>query len=609
MLIPGNRLMAIGLGGIGGAVGVFLVLAIIVMIMKHSSERRALYGTGREIRLERGEGLGNLSGLFRRLVSRSKREKQEEKKAEEEIKITGKEGKKGGESIAENDANKAAEEDARAVEAEKEVEEDTEALEGRGVGILASVKGVLNSITNYVARVKPSMQREEQDVQVLENLMRSLNNIGNFATIDQRVANYLRQLFGSIGQIIRRSVEDEREKETRHGQLVSKLRDVAGEARDVIKGAKTALQMLQGAKKRERRRFKNELRDISRTLNDKKLELRRMKKSKDADRAVISQLTGEIRLLEQQRGFVEQLNRQLQNTYRTMDGELREMKRLVRAVTGTEKQVGRHEKSAGKREKSIENRYNSLNKHASELERSFENLTNPHNMAIQFSGKLNVFYGKYREIIAGDLAFDDEVRKILLLHITITIQMEAYERLSISLEQAEKAVEQGLGAATEMIAAIVSGEDQKANLKNLIGEIRKAGGEIDYETRVEMFLQQLTKQIENEERAVNAQIAELENEDKRLIGKIDTANQENSNHIGSAMATMVNRKMQIDSTYMSQARQFEQQLQSRNEIAAQAYRQARGLEARGRKPQQMAQQPGKIVKFPRQGTAQQRRAA
>ena len=565
---------------IGGAAGVIIILAIIIWVSRFSSERRALYGTDREGKLEREENLGAVAKAIRALESRLKRGEQEEKQVEGAVNQTSKREKKA--AKGEKDANKAAKEEVRAVESQEEVERDTAALEGRGLGMLASVKAVMSSVANYIARVKPSMQREEQDVQALENLMRSLNNIGNFVAIDQRVANYLKQIFTSMAGVIRNSVEDEHGKEIHHGELVNKLRDVAKEASGVIKGAKTALNMLNKAKKKERRSFKNELRDISRTLNDKKRELSRMKKSKDADRAVISQLTREIRLLEQQRGFVEQLNRQLQNTYRTMDTELREMKRLIRAVTGTEKQVGRHEKAAAKREKAIGKRYSTLNKHAGELERSFENLTNPHDMAIQFSGKLSIFYDKYREVMVGDLVFDDEARKILLLHITITIQMEAYERLSISLEQAEKAVDLGLGAATEMIAAIVSGQDQKANLKNLIGEIKKAGGEIDYGTRVEMFLQQLTGRIEEEERNVNARISELGNEDKRIIEEIDKANQENSSHIGSAMATMVNRKVQIDTNYMSQARQFEQQLQSRNQIATQTYRQVRGLEARAR---------------------------
>ncbi len=577
--------MAIELGGIGGAAGVFVVLVIIFMVMRYSSEHRALYGTSRERRLEREEGLGAVAKAVRALESRLKRGKEEEKQVEGAVSVTSNQEKKEGAGKDENDANKAAKEDVRAVESQEEMERDTAALEGRGVGMLASVKAALSSVSNYIARVRPSMQREEQDVQVLENLMRSMNNIGNFATIDQRIANYLRQVFSSVGQVIRRSVEDEHEKETHHGELVKRLREVAKEARDVIKGAKTALQMLQRAKKKERRNFKSELRDISKTIKDKKQELKNIQKSKQADPTVIAQLKREIILLQQQGKFMEQLNNQLQNTYNTMDNELREMRRLLRAVTGAEKQVGEHEKSAGKREKAIENRYNTLNKHASELERSFENLTNPHNMAIQFSGKLNVFYGTYREIMAGDLVFDDEVRKVLLLHITITMQMEAYERLSISLEQAEKAVEQGLGAATEMIAAIVGGQDQKANLKNLVGEIKKAGGEIDYETRVEMFLQQLTARIEGEERNINAQITELENEDKRIVEEIDRANQDNSSHIGRTMATMVNRKVQIDNTYMSQARQFEQQLQSGNQITAQAYRQAIGLKARARQQQ------------------------
>ena len=47
------------------------------------------------------------------------------------------------------------------------------------------------------------------------------------------------------------------------------------------------------------------------------------------------------------------------------------------------------------------------------------------------------------------------------------------------------------------------------------------------------------------------------------------------------MATVVDRKVQIDEKYMSQARQFEKQLKDRNTIAARAYAQARRLRAEG----------------------------
>ncbi|MCH8003834.1 MAG: hypothetical protein IH934_04335 [Nanoarchaeota archaeon] len=581
--------LGLNIGTIGGGLGIFVVLFLFIWISRFRSERRALYGTHAERRLEREEGFGKVSKIFTGLIKGSKfmikgakgiRNRLKKDKATEK-----------GELQSEIDADQVAIDAARTVGSEEEVEEYTEALEGRGVGLVASVKAVMDSIANYLVRVRPSMRREEQDVQVLENLTRRLNNTSNFASIDERIVSYLKQIFASMAQVIKRSVDDEHEKETHHGELVKKLREVAKVAWKVIKGANAALRKLTRAERKERKSFKKELKDISKAFRDKKKELRKIKKSKQADPTVLYQLRREAVLLRQQQGFVARLDKQLQTTYQTMDREAREMRRLLRGVTRTEKRVNKHEKSVNKREKAVEKRYKELNKYAEELEKSFEGLTNPHEMAIEFSGKLNVFYRKYGEIIIGDLEFDGEVRNILLLHITITIQMQAYRRLNKSLEQAENAVKQGLAATTDMIAAIIGGQDQKANLKNLIGEIKKAGGAINYETRVNMFLQQLTRNIENSERRVNGQIGELINEDNRILGEINTANQKNSSNIGSTMATMVNRKVQIDSKYMGEARKFEQQLQSRNKIAATAYRQARGLRARAGR-QETIQKPG-----------------
>ena len=569
--------MAISLGGIGGAAGIFVLIMVVAFwLMKQRSEHRAEYGTREERKLEQEEDLGAIARAIKGLEKRAEEEKKEEEGIGKGVKQAAKEeeGKSG------KDIGKAAEENVGAVEGEKKVEKETEAGVGRELGMVASVKVVLDSVSNYIARVKPSMRREEQDVQVIEKLMKSLNNTSNFSAIDKRVNEYLKKLFARIGGAIKRSVEEDHEKEVLHGKLVKQLKDAAKVARGVIKGARKAFQMLQKAKKKERKNFKKEIKDISKSLKDKKKELSKIQKSKQANRIAIAQLKREIILLRQQLGFVIQLNNQLKNTYKTMDRELKEMKRLLKMVSKTEKQVGKHEKNADKREKKIEKRYKSLNKLAGELEKSIEGLTNPHDLAIKFSGKLKEFYGKYREILNGDLVFDDEVRKILLLNITITMQMETHERLSISLEQAEKAIDQGLGAATEVISAIVGGQDQRANLKNLVGEIKKAGGEIDYETKVEMFMQKLTIRMEQAERNVNAQITELENEDKRLIEEIDRANEENSNHIGRTMATMVNRKTQIDTRYMGEAKKFEKQLQSKNQIASKTYRQARRLKAR-----------------------------
>ena len=214
---------------IGGGFGIVIVIALFVWIAKFRSERRALYGTHAERRLEREEGFGRVSKMFTGLIKGSNfmikgakgiRNRLKKDKATEK-----------GEPRSETDADQAAIDAAKTVGSEEKVEEATEALEGRGVGMVASAKSVMDSVSNYIASVRPSVRDEEYNVQALENLMKSLNNVGNFATIDVRVAKYLKQIFDAIVEKIKKSVTDEEGKETHHIELVGRLREVANEAR------------------------------------------------------------------------------------------------------------------------------------------------------------------------------------------------------------------------------------------------------------------------------------------------------------------------------------------------------------------------------------------
>jgi hypothetical protein len=572
--------MALELGGLGGSIGIFAIFVIIAIVLQKFSGHRALYGTGREKRLEREENLGSVARAIRALENRLKKEGKQEKEVKNEIAKDDKEEKRNNAPPSQRVANKAAEQAAEAAKSEGKAELATEALEGRGVGLLASVKSVMESVSGYLSREMPNLQQEERDIQSDEDLMRKLRNTTNFNTIDSRVLSYLRQIISLMVESISKSVEDEKQKEAYHGQLVNQLRDAASEARLVIRNANGALRILNDAKKKERKKFTKELTEISHTLRDKRRELRSIKKSKDADPAAIRKLEGEIRMLSKQKALVIKLNNQLTNTYRTMDRETREMKIILRAISNREKQVGKHEKSADKRETDVEKRYRTLSHFAQDLEESTKDLNMVHELAIEFSGKLNVFYKQYGKIISEDVEFDKEVRDILLLHITIAIQLEAYETMSMSLLQAEAGVEQGLASATEIVASIVGGQDQRSNLKQLVDVIKKAGGDIDYRTRVARYLRELTRRIEMETRTAAGQIATLIGEDNALLQEIEKARTDNSSTIGNTMGTMMNRKEQVDNRYFSQAEDFEAKLKERNDIAAKAYRQVRGLKAR-----------------------------
>ena len=564
---------------------------------KAYKKRRAKHGSKREKKLEQKTGLGNIAGLFRNLINRSEQEKKEERKEEKEIKKKGKEGKKQGESKGEKDANQAALKGAKAIKKEEEVQEATEELEARGIGMVASVKAVLDSIARYASYVKSKLQAEEQEVPALDSLISDLNRLENFAAVDQRAASHLGEVFSRITQVIKISVETEREKEEGQKELVRQLGEAAKESRDVVKDEKEAFYELKRAKKKERRNFKQEINAILKSIDDKSKELRKVRQSKGADPNIIAQFQREVALMQNLRSLVQQLNNKLQATYRTLDNELIGLKRIINEILNLVKQVASFDKNAAKREKTIGNRYNELNKLVQELEKSFANLNAGaanlvHQFAINFSGKLKEFYLKYRTIIGEDLVFDEEIQRILLLNITINVKLEALVTLSVSLQQAEKGVEEGFIAITNILQAIVGSPDQKANLQQLIADIKKASAQIDYEATVEKTMQQYLLGMEQQERVVNGRIGELTAEEKNLVMRIDNSNQRQSSHIGQAMGVMMNQKIQLDNTYIEQARQFGQKLDQRNRIAGQAYRQATRMQARA------TPQPGPRISKP-----------
>jgi hypothetical protein len=493
-----------GLGSVGAGYGGY-------KLYQKYKKRRAEYGTGAERRLERKTGLGKLSRTFGSLERRSSKDEREDKNIEDELDRTSKKRKKQSESKYGREINEAAEKDAGAAESEKEVEKASGTLGGRSVGMIASIKAVTSSIANYLTRVRPITQRQEQDLQALENLMKGLNNIGNFSRSDSRVTAYLNGVFMGVSAIIKRGVEYENEKETYRQDLVNELVNVFREARGIIIASKTALNMFQTAKRGVGKNFRQELEDVSASIKDK------------------SKPREEIVFLQQHYGLLVQLNRKLQTTYRVMDKAAREIRKILRSISRKEAQVGRHERKANSRERTAKRKYISLDKFATEFENSIKSSTDPYGAAIGFPSKVNEFYNEYKEIINADLEFDEDVKNVLLLQITITLWMEAYERWSTSLDQAENAVEQDLAKSTELIADIVKGQDQKSNLKELTQNIRKAGGEIDYEIRVKRFLEQLTRSLERSERNVNSRFRVLLDGDKRIIGEIDRLYQE-KNH-------------------------------------------------------------------------------
>jgi hypothetical protein len=151
--------------------------------------------------------------------------------------------------------------------------------------------------------------------------------------------------------------------------------------------------------------------------------------------------------------------------------------------------------------------------------------------------------------------------------------MLAFVKLLSSLDETEKAVDQGTQAMTSIVATIMS-QDVAASLqqqrKILVGSII----DLDYKTKVEQTMAALTQEQEQKTMRAAQKVDELLQKEKRIIEENEALHKQESQHLANSMGTMVNRKIALDQTYFQQAVKFGDQLEKRNEIAAAAYQDA-----------------------------------
>jgi len=552
--------MAISLGGWEGAIGIFVLIAFAAFwIMNAKTKSAEESGTSEEKNLTSTVGLDSFERYFKGAVNFFKRGKKEEKKVEGEEKEASAASKKKGASKGKKKANKAGVEAAKTAETETRAEKATAALEGRGVGLLAAIEAVVIAVKNYLAREKPSILREEKDIEFIEKLTERLDGISGSKSINSNVAAYLKQLFVSIEQVVNRVLGEEENKKTHHTKLIDFLKSVMKEARGVIGGATIALADLTVAQMRKRKYFGKESRIILKAIETMEKE--------QTDGGAIKGSKAKLQLLRRQHKLLGDLIAQFHRTDGAINKVIIEIKALLRKISGKEKQTDSFEKAIATKGQILEKRFGEVKESADELKANNEKFgvgTNPRVMANQFSRKIRMFDNKYKAVISQDVAFDGKIHDILVRNTTLAFYLIAYEQLSIMLDQGEKAVDQGLMAADNIVSTIVDGQDQRKNLRELTKDIGKAGGRINFEARLEQTLQRITKDVEHKSKEVSDQVMDLVEEDKRLAKEIEEAMRESSTAIGSVMGNTAH--------YMPGDAGFEQRLERSNPIAAQEYR-------------------------------------
>ncbi|MBW2977083.1 hypothetical protein KY347_06590 [Candidatus Woesearchaeota archaeon] len=517
--------LSFGKGSIAGVGGGFFIIIVIIYAIHLWIQRSSESISGSEELMDREVGLGNIAGSLKWLIRHKHLEAGEERAF----------GR--GAGLGLNIAKAAA--------SEGGVEKATAALEVHSSAIIASVEAMLKYIEEYLKTEKSKIQLQLKGMNRVYELTETIKDLEGRRIINTQVAGYLKNLFKACNRLINDAVDSEKSKEHAHRELLAKLKIVAKAATDGISKAKILLRDLLKAERKERKSFKREIRDIKEAIKAKKKELKITKSSKESSTDAISQLRKEIKLLRKNLAVVAMFNKQLKRIYKVMAFEDRKIKLILKSISLEEKQVKRYERDIGRREKALGSRCTILKKIAGELEKIPNKYKDPYALAKHFSGGLGHFYKIYAEIITGDQEFDNGLRRILVRSINMATQMYAYNQFSQSLTQAEDAVNEILAKATEWISTIAKGDDQRANIKRLLEDIKKAGGENDYAARVSEFLKQLTLRIKEKTSIVTNQINQLLEEDTMLAKEIEAANERNSGYIGEAMAAMENRIGQI----------------------------------------------------------------
>ncbi|MFC2136127.1 hypothetical protein ACFLTH_16045, partial [Bacteroidota bacterium] len=256
------------------------------------------------------------------------------------------------------------------------------------------------------------------------------------------------------------------------------------------------------------------------------------------------------------------------------------MKTLLKEIVRNDRSISKSEKALEKIEKELEKNEDALKKELAEAEKNAKELESatPHMLALTLSENVKRFYNKEIKILQSHYSFEEEIRSVLLKNITAARQMEAFERLSKSLTESEKAVEMGMSAMLEILQGVTS--EEGGGVSEAIKVLKESYQGLEYIENVEQFVNSLAVRIERQGMEVNNHIQAFNRNIQKIISEAEGDKKRVSEALGKTMATMMNKKTQIDETYMKEAEKFEEKLKKRDEDAAKAYQEARQFRRR-----------------------------
>ena len=567
--LPGGDYLKIGIS----IVSVTIIGVVVVELARRSG--RAEWGYGYR-GLEREEGLGRFSRSQRQIEALERRAREAERRLAAAEKPEEAQAKDKSTIMA----DKSVEEGAKAAAHEEAAEFATAAVEGRSIDIEATLKKIYRAIRDYAYQKRGVVLSEEQSGKIIEGIWTDISRFDDYGKIDERIRQYLVWFHRKLVAALQNQVETKRQGEVLMENLVNALEAAVSKMRTAISDARRELKKLRREGKKTKKHFREELSDLRASLKAKRKELQKLEGTADADPQVIASLQSEINLRSQQLASAKTVNTQLEATYSFMKRAESQMKRLLRYVLANEREIKSYDKALEGRKKQVKARFESLRQVVHSIEKVPEDprTQNPHGFALILSSRMKPYFETYIGILEEDLSFDSTVKDITVKDFVVSQQMQAFQQIQIALTQSEEAIKSGIGALLELTKPII-GQGSQVNAEEIVKTLRGATQTLQFEEGIENWMRNLARALKIRSRGLSATVQGIIDEDEKLLAQTKLEEERSSSHIGNVMATMMQRKINVDRDKgMPQAVAFAQEVQQHNAKVARTFNQALNLE-------------------------------
>lgn len=455
------------------------------------------------------------------------------------------------------------------------VEEETAELAETVEAGVAALQNQATEIQTSLVEKTASLQGVGEKISEIESLKRKLQPLSKLMAIDQTTIKYLKkEYFGVSAQKLKDIIEAETTNEQHHRKFLDSIKGRINDLKYIEKFANGELNVLKKRELKEHKNFQKELKALKNAITDKYKQLAKEKsKGKNADSTLLAQLSKEIEMLQRNAVSLQELNEQIEKTYVMMELEITQLQQILKDVVEIVKNERKYSKTIDRREKELKNRLKEISKKWEGINKNIEQLNSSellYPVILKYSQQIQEFYNFYITLLQEDFNFEQKLKDIVTQNGIIENKLNAFLKLLLSLNESEKAVDAGLESVLAIMNTIYT-EDVKVFLQKERKNIEEAAVLIDYEEKIEKYLQALEKTVEQQNKKELVEIDALLEKEKENLAQVQTFQKQLAEELGGVMATNVNRKLALDENYMKQADKFAEQLKQRNETAAAAY--------------------------------------